>query len=123
MWDAAQLPENTFEADAIAVLAGGNGRIKAAIDALHTANYNTRLLISGAHPDHTDPYKLMDYLGYGATMANRIDVQANAIDTEGNALEIGHWLEENPNIQNLLIVTSEYHIPRAELELSKVLPC
>lgn len=122
-WNAAQIPEESFKPDAIAVLTGGTGRIKAGIEAMDARN---RLLVSGAHPNHTDPYQLMDHLEYDLIekfiSANRIDIRSNATNTIGNAMEIDRWLKENPYVKNLLIVTSGYHTPRAHLELMRILP-
>lgn len=121
--DAALPPEDDFNPDAIVVLAGGSGRIKTAIDQMELDDV---LLVSGAHPNHTDPYKLMDHLDYNLLTqwlsAGRIDIRANAIDTLGNALEIENWLHERGNIDSILVVTSDYHTPRAHLHLSNILP-
>jgi len=121
--DQAKIAEADFSADAVTVLAGGQNRIKTGIDALGPFQ---KLLVSGALPGNTDPYKLMNHLEYGfiekLITADQIEIRANAIDTIGNALEIKQWLKENPDIKNLLIVTSDYHIPRSHLELTRVLP-
>lgn len=52
--------------------------------------------------------------------ADRIVVDRGARDTIGNSLAIAEYLQEN-QIDNLLIVTSTYHLPRATMALRGVL--
>ena len=44
-----------------------------------------------------------------------------ATTTRGNALETAAWARTN-GIRSLLVVTASYHMPRAMLELRRVLP-
>jgi len=49
-----------------------------------------------------------------------VDLGFNAADTVGNARETADWAQAM-RYRNLIVVTSDYHMPRAMLELNAVL--
>lgn len=109
------------EADAIVALTGGSGlRIATAID-LVTEKRGARLLISGVHPDVTMS-DLEDLAGGpGATYACCVDVGYHAESTLGNAEEAALWAAER-EYNSLIVVTSDYHLPRSMLVLQAAMP-
>jgi uncharacterized SAM-binding protein YcdF (DUF218 family) len=51
-----------------------------------------------------------------------VDLGYEAQDTAGNARETRQWAQAHHLTHSLIVVTSNYHMPRALLELSAVLP-
>ena len=50
-----------------------------------------------------------------------VDLDRLALNTEGNAIETANWAHKHA-FSSLLLVTSAYHLPRAEVELQGALP-
>ena len=107
-------------ADGIVVLTGGSSRVSDAMELL-AAGYGKRLLISGVHPTNNvsdisrtlpDNHKLLTCC---------VDLDRSAIDTRGNAAETRRWAKER-GFKSLIVVTSNYHMPRAIVELSHAMP-
>jgi uncharacterized SAM-binding protein YcdF (DUF218 family) len=107
-------------ADGIVVLTGGSSRVSDAMELL-AAGYGKRLLISGVHPTNNvndisrtlpDSHKLLKCC---------VDLDRSAIDTRGNAAETRRWAKER-GFKSLIVVTSNYHMPRAVVELSHAMP-
>lgn len=111
--------------DAIVVLTGGSRRLDEGV-ALLEAGAAPVLFVSGVDErvdgrgirsllddgDTRLPDRLIDcclVLGYGAT------------DTIGNARETQIWMQVG-NRQSILLVTSNYHLPRAMLEFTHAMP-
>jgi uncharacterized SAM-binding protein YcdF (DUF218 family) len=113
-------PVNTT-ADGIVVLTGGSGeRIQKATRLLQDKKA-PRLLVSGLNPQ-VSQQDLMDISGLSASeLACCVDLDVQALNTLGNARQIAKWSSSN-SYSNLLVVTSGYHMPRAMLELQRVLP-
>jgi uncharacterized SAM-binding protein YcdF (DUF218 family) len=107
-------------ADGIVVLTGGSSRVSDAMDLL-AAGYGKRLLISGVHPTNDvsdisrtlpDNHKLLNCC---------VDLDRSAINTRSNAAETRRWARER-GFTSLIVVTSNYHMPRAIVELSHAMP-
>ena len=107
-------------ADGIVVLTGGSSRVSDAMELL-AAGYGKRLLISGVHPTNNvsdisrtlpDNHKLLNCC---------VDLDRSAVDTRGNAAETRRWAKER-GFKSLIVVTSNYHMPRAIVELSHAMP-
>ena len=107
-------------ADGIVVLTGGSSRVSDAMELLATG-YGKRLLISGVHPTNNvsdisrmlpDNHKLLTCC---------VDLDRSAVDTRGNAAETRRWAKER-GFKSLIVVTSNYHMPRAIVELSHAMP-
>lgn len=119
----AETPDINNVTDAIVVLTGGSERIKHAIFLLDL-NYANKLFISGVNKE----VKLNELLilhGYSpvkkAELAKRIELGYSAIDTIQNAEEIAAWVRKN-NINSIRLVTSNYHMKRAMLEIQDKTP-
>jgi len=108
-------------ADAIAVLTGGKGsRIQAGM-ALLAAGAGERLMISGVGADTADAEVMQIANGEAALFACCVDLGRSAQDTIGNAREIGAWAEAH-NFRTLIVVTSDYHMPRTLMLLKARMP-
>jgi uncharacterized SAM-binding protein YcdF (DUF218 family) len=107
-------------ADAIVVLTGGHDRVSEAVRLLEEGRAN-RLLISGVHPGTTREQLARVTASSMPLEKNSVDLDRVALNTAGNAAETASWARKN-GFASLLLVTSAYHLPRAEAELSGVLP-
>jgi uncharacterized SAM-binding protein YcdF (DUF218 family) len=107
-------------ADGIVVLTGAAARIPDAIELL-AAERGKRLLISGVH--RTISAKEIARLTPLYTKYFRccIDLDHSALNTFGNALETKRWVHDH-NFMSLIVVTSNWHMPRALVELEHQLP-
>ena len=107
-------------ADGIVVLTGGADRIETGIDLLE-AGKAKRLLISGVH-SQTSKNAMFNALGReSAKSPCCIDLGRKAANTVGNAREISEWAERH-HFDRLIVVTSEYHMPRTLVELANANP-
>ncbi|WP_099865696.1 YdcF family protein [Pararhizobium haloflavum] len=113
-------PAAISETDAIVVLTGGSHRIDHAIR-LFNDGVGDRLLISGVNPLTTGNQIKNMTSGSDALFECCVDIGHDAIDTIGNANETARWIREH-GFSRVLIVTSDYHIPRSLLELRRVDP-
>lgn len=109
------------EADGVVALTGGSGlRIAAGVD-LVSSGKGARLLVSGVHPDVTMS-ELADLAGGSMeTYDCCVDIGYRAETTIGNADETAQWAAEN-GYDTLIIVTSDYHLPRSLLLLQAAMP-
>lgn len=107
-------------ADGIVVLTGGSSRVSDALDLL-SAGYGRRLLISGVHPTngYTDIQRTLP--DSQRLLACCVDLDRSAVNTRSNATETRRWIAER-GFHSLIVVTSNYHMPRAIVELSHALP-
>jgi uncharacterized SAM-binding protein YcdF (DUF218 family) len=123
-WFVAQIQteEITLErsADGIVVLTGAAARIPDAVELL-AAQRGKRLLITGVH--RATSAREIAHLSplYGKYLSCCIDLDRSALNTFGNALETKHWARER-NFNSLIVVTSNWHMPRAIAELEHQLP-
>ena len=108
------------KSEAIIVLTGGNGRVNAGLNLL-ADNIAPKLFISGVHKDTTKSDIFASWKTPTKSKPCCIELGYEATDTASNALEVQQWVEKN-NIKDLILVTSRYHMPRAYLEISKLLP-
>jgi uncharacterized SAM-binding protein YcdF (DUF218 family) len=108
------------QADAIVVLTGGEGRLQRAALLLED-DRGARLLISGVHPDVTAG-DIQTTLNADTTRFDCcVDLGREAADTAGNAREVSEWVSDNA-YQSIIVVTSDYHLPRSLLELQALMP-
>jgi uncharacterized SAM-binding protein YcdF (DUF218 family) len=103
-------------ADAVVVLTGDDGRIEVALDLLQSRK-GKRLLISGVHNTTTKSAILKAAGRKHPTLTCCIDLGHTALDTRGNAMETAQWAMQN-GYKKLIIVTSDYHMPRSLIELA-----
>ena len=109
-----------IRADAIVVLTGGTERVSHAVRLLEEKRAE-RLLISGVHPG-TTVAQISIMTGSDASLFDCcVDLDRLALNTEGNAIETASWARKHA-FSSLLLVTSAYHLPRAQAELQRALP-
>ena len=107
-------------ADGIVVLTGGSSRVSDAMELL-AACYGRRLLISGVHPTSTANDISRTLPENQSFMACCVDLDRTALSTRGNAAEARRWAEGR-RFKSLIVVTSNYHMPRALVEFSHAMP-
>lgn len=106
-------------AEGIIVLTGGEHRVEKGLDLLAQGQAD-HLLISGVN----SKVKKTDLLAVNhqpRQLAQKIDLGFSAQDTLGNADEAAQWVHEK-ELQSLIVVTSNYHMPRALVHLGAELP-
>jgi uncharacterized SAM-binding protein YcdF (DUF218 family) len=108
-------------ADGIVALTGASSmRIEAATKLLELGK-GRRLLISGVNPN-VRPAELRDVArGAGRAYDCCVDLGFRAVNTQGNARETSGWVRAH-HFHSLIVVTSDYHIPRSILELHASMP-
>jgi uncharacterized SAM-binding protein YcdF (DUF218 family) len=107
-------------ADGIVVLTGAASRIPDAIELL-ASEHGKRLLITGVHRDTRMREIARLTPLYSKYFTCCIDLDRSALNTFGNALETKRWASEH-NFNSLIIVTSNWHMPRAMAEMRHQLP-
>lgn len=108
------------KADGIVALTGAAGRIPDAIELLATER-GKRLLITGVHRATSSREIARITPLYSKYFSCCIDLDRSALNTFGNALETRRWAREH-NFNSLIVVTSNWHMPRATAELAHQLP-
>jgi uncharacterized SAM-binding protein YcdF (DUF218 family) len=107
-------------ADGIVVLTGAAARIPDAIELL-ASEHGKRLLITGVHRDTRAREIARLTPLYSKFFTCCIDLDRSALNTFGNAIETKRWAVEH-NFNSLIIVTSNWHMPRAMAEMRHQLP-
>jgi uncharacterized SAM-binding protein YcdF (DUF218 family) len=108
------------KADGIVVLTGGSSRVSDAVELL-AAGYGKRLLISGVHPTNEASDISRSLPDSQPLMNCCVDLDRSAVNTRSNAAETRRWAHER-GFKSLIVVTSNYHMPRATVELSHAMP-
>ncbi|MEO0981907.1 MAG: YdcF family protein [Pseudomonadota bacterium] len=108
-------------ADAVVSLTGGSTlRIRTGVE-LVAAGAGERLLVSGVNPQTTMDDIRADIKGEASVYECCVDLGWEARTTIGNATEASAWAEKN-GYGSLIIVTSDYHMPRSLIELQRAMP-
>ena len=108
-------------ADAIVALTGGSMERLATGVRLLKEHKAERLFISGVNRLVTDD-ELFHALNIDrATARCCVDLGRSAEDTLGNASETAAWARER-HYRRLILVTDDYHMPRADAELQLAMP-
>jgi uncharacterized SAM-binding protein YcdF (DUF218 family) len=113
-------PTDPPRADGIAVLTGGWARIDEAMNLLAHGK-GQRLLISGVYRD-TSKAQLKRLATEGSQYFTCcVDLDHEAKNTIDNATETSQWAAEH-HYRSVIVVTSNYHMPRALAELGRTMP-
>src|SRR5271155_1192924 len=108
------------QADGIVVLTGGSSRVSDAMELL-AAGYGKRLLISGVRPTNAASDISRSLPDSHSWLACCVDLDRSAVNTRSNAAETRRWVRER-GFKSLIVVTSNYHMPRAIVEMSHAMP-
>jgi uncharacterized SAM-binding protein YcdF (DUF218 family) len=108
------------KADGIVVLTGGSSRVSDAMELL-ADGYGRRLLISGVHPASGASDISRSLTDNQSLLSCCVDLDRSAVNTRSNAAETRRWAHER-GFKSLIVVTSNYHMPRAIVELSHAMP-
>lgn len=112
-------PLNSTTSDAIVVPTGGPGRIDRGL-ALLRAHQARRLLVTGVAPGVRPVDLASTYDASPALFACCVDLGAEAVDTRSNAEETARWVRAH-GYRTVRLVTSDWHLPRARMELAAAL--
>ncbi|GGC05906.1 hypothetical protein GCM10011494_25640 [Novosphingobium endophyticum] len=122
LWFAIALPGplGDRETDAVIVLTGSKGRIEHALEVLEQGKAE-RLLVSGVDPE-VKPGEFAAQFGVSQRMLECcVTLGYQAYDTRSNAIEAAAWVTEK-KAKSVRLVTADWHMRRAVLELSHALP-
>ena len=103
-------PRNPERADGIVVLTGGSQRLSDALGLL-AEGHGRRLLISGVYQKTGRDEIARNARDLRPMLACCVDLGRSARNTIGNAIEARRWAQSN-GFSSLLVVTSNYHMPR-----------
>ena len=124
IWFAWRIPGGDIssdrKADGIVVLTGAASRIPDAIELL-AAERGKRLLITGVHRATSAREIARLTPLYSKFFTCCVDLDRSALNTFGNAIQAKRWARER-NFNSLIVVTSNWHMPRAMAELAHQLP-
>ncbi|MEW4467730.1 YdcF family protein [Parasphingorhabdus sp. JC815] len=122
-WFAIDLPRpasDDVQTDSVVVLTGGAKRIDRGLELLE-AKKAQYLLISGVDRD-VKPHELaVEYGRSDSLFECCIDLGFQSVDTRSNALETARWAARRKDT-SLRLVTSDWHMRRAKLELERAIP-
>jgi uncharacterized SAM-binding protein YcdF (DUF218 family) len=104
--------------DGIVVLTGAPGRIDRGLTLMH-ADAAKRMLVSGVDRD-VRPHELAIQYHEAKLFRCCVDLGWQAVDTRSNAEETAEWVRDH-KYKTVRLVTSDWHMPRARLELAHLL--
>jgi uncharacterized SAM-binding protein YcdF (DUF218 family) len=121
-WFALFLPQPAAltATDGVVVLTGGAGRITRGLEVLEKSKAR-RMLISGVDLDVKPGELAAQYKRPVALFTCCIDLGFRALDTRSNGLETARWVTRH-KVKSLRLVTHDWHMRRARLELNLALP-
>ncbi len=119
--DASTPAPDPPRSDGIVALTGASSlRIEAAVELLEQG-LAERLLISGVNPEATRSEVRDATSTAGRAFDCCVDLGFQAENTRGNAQETASWARYH-RYRSLILVTADYHMPRAVLELRAAMP-
>ncbi|NJM50631.1 MAG: YdcF family protein [Sphingomonadales bacterium] len=121
-WFAFLLPQpaGKQQTDAVVVLTGGANRIDHGLVILEEGQAK-HMLISGVDRDVRPEELAAQYPGYSRQFKCCVELGFRAVDTRSNALETARWVSRH-KIKSLRLITHDWHMRRARLELDQALP-
>lgn len=113
-------PREVAMADGIVVVTGGADRITEALSLMERGK-GRRLLISGVNTQSTPEQLRRHWPGREELFQCCVDLDYQARNTYGNAIESRAWAKKN-SFRSLILVTASYHLPRTMLEFRAAMP-
>ncbi len=110
--------------DAIVVFTGDKGRINYALDIVKK-NPSSKLLISGVYASNSIETLIQNqstHFPQEELLGTQVDIDYESKNTFQNVKETVSFIKSNPNINNVLIISSDYHILRIKFILGHFLP-
>ena len=122
VWFATALPQPAAaeHTDAIVVPTGSGGRIPRGV-ALLQQGAAEKMLVTGVDLEVRPDEFSREFNVSSALMECCVTLGFSALDTRGNARETARWMEQQ-GFGSLRLVTSDWHMRRVALELSRSLP-
>ena len=122
LWFAIALPQpaGAQKTDAIVVPTGSGGRIPRGLELLREGTAK-RMLVTGVDAEVRPQEFAAEYDATNQLMDCCITLGFSALDTRGNARETAEWVREH-RVRSIRLVTADWHMRRAALELGEVLP-
>ena len=110
---------NKKEIEGIVVLTGDKFRILEGLKILNS-EIGYKLLISGVNKEISIEEIKKEFPKFNQLFNCCVELESISTNTFENVREIFFW-EKNNNIKNILLITSDYHLPRVELEVNRLL--
>ena len=110
---------NKKEIEGIIVLTGDKFRILEGLKILNS-EIGYKLLISGVNKEISIEEIKKEFPKYNQLFNCCVELESISTNTFENVREIFFW-KKNNNIKNILLITSDYHLPRVELEVNRLL--
>ncbi|WP_176473008.1 YdcF family protein [Sphingomonas lenta] len=101
--------------DAVVVPTGGPGRIDRGLELMRERQAK-RMLVTGVAPGVRPRDLAATYPDSGRLFRCCVDLGGEAVDTRSNAEETARWLRGH-RYRTVRLVTSDWHLPRARMEL------
>lgn len=119
MMTLAQPADPKLTTDAIVVPTGGPGRIPRGLTLIEQGRAK-RMLVTGVATGLRKA-DLVAANGHAAAIECCVDLGREAVDTRSNAKETARWMAEH-GYGSVRLVTSDWHMARARMELGAELP-
>lgn len=122
LWFSLSLPgpSRDEKSDAVVVPTGGQGRIARGLEVL--GKDQAKLMLVTGVAEEVKPVEFaVEYEVDAALMDCCITLGRAAVDTKGNATEAARWVAQR-KVTSLRLVTTDWHMRRAALELEAALP-
>ena len=110
---------NKKEIEGIVVLTGDKFRILEGLKILNS-EIGYKLLISGVNKEISIEEIKKEFPKFNQLFNCCVELESISRNTFENVREIFFW-KKNNNIKNILLITSDYHLPRVELEVNRLL--
>ena len=110
---------NKKEIEGIGVLTGDKFRILEGLKILNS-EIGYKLLISGVNKEISIEEIKKEFPKFNQLFNCCVELESISTNTFENVREIFFW-KKNNNIKNILLITSDYHLPRVELEVNRLL--
>jgi len=110
---------NKKEIEGIVVLTGDKFRILEGLKILNS-KIGFKLLISGVNKEISIKEIKKEFPEFNQLFNCCVELESISTNTFENVREIFFW-KKNNDIKNILLITSDYHLPRVELEVNRLL--